>query len=146
MTKHVNHYLPPLHSVFVLAEGVQIVNFSEIQWSAKYFGIMFCFIKITTLCIFGRFTLIPTSMILGLGAAPLWSAKCTYLTMAGNLYAQKVGKIGKYIVTQYFGIFFLIYRSSGVWGNLIASLVFGQTPNKGNYVVKKTHEAYVICK
>ncbi|XP_060548310.1 protein unc-93 homolog A isoform X2 [Pantherophis guttatus] len=78
------------------------------------------------------FTLIPTSVILGLGAAPLWSAKCTYLTVAGNLYAQKVGKIGKHIVTQYFGIFFLIYRSSGVWGNLIASLVFGQTPNKAN--------------
>lgn len=134
MTKHMNHYLPPLHSVFVLAEGVQIINFSEIQWNDKYFGIMFCFIKITKLCVFGRFTLIPTSMILGLGAAPLWSAKCTYLTVAGNLYAQKVGKIGKYIVTQYFGIFFLIYRSSGVWGNLIASLVFDQTPNKGNYV------------
>ncbi|XP_015673950.1 protein unc-93 homolog A [Protobothrops mucrosquamatus] len=86
------------------------------------------------------FTLIPTSMILGLGAAPLWSAKCTYLTVAGNLYAQKVGKIGKYIVTQYFGIFFMIYRSSGIWGNLIASLVFDQTPNKVNLT-----EADVVC-
>ncbi|KAK9411735.1 protein unc-93A-like [Crotalus adamanteus] len=86
------------------------------------------------------FTLIPTSMILGLGAAPLWSAKCTYLTVAGNLYAQKVGKIGKYIVTQYFGIFFMIYRSSGIWGNLIASLVFDQIPNKVNLT-----EADMMC-
>ena len=26
------------------------------------------------------YTLIPTAFVLGLGAAPLWSAKCTYLT------------------------------------------------------------------
>ena len=26
------------------------------------------------------YTLIPTAFILGMGAAPLWSAKCTYLT------------------------------------------------------------------
>ena len=25
------------------------------------------------------YTLIPTALILGLGAAPMWSAKCTYL-------------------------------------------------------------------
>ncbi|XP_062981490.1 protein unc-93 homolog A [Elgaria multicarinata webbii] len=76
------------------------------------------------------YTLIPTSMILGLGGAPLWSAKCTYLTIAGNSYAQKAGKIGANIVSQYFGIFFLIFQSSGVWGNLISSLVFEQSPNK----------------
>ncbi|XP_053141288.1 protein unc-93 homolog A isoform X1 [Hemicordylus capensis] len=76
------------------------------------------------------YTLIPTSMILGLGGAPLWSAKCTYLTIAGNSYAQKAGKNGKDVVSQYFGIFFLIFQSSGVWGNLISSLVFGQTPHK----------------
>ncbi|XP_054856752.1 protein unc-93 homolog A [Eublepharis macularius] len=76
------------------------------------------------------YTLIPTSMILGLGGAPLWSAKCTYLTIAGNSYAQKAGKIGKDVINQYFGIFFLIFQSSGVWGNLISSLVFGQSPNR----------------
>ncbi|XP_042298317.1 protein unc-93 homolog A [Sceloporus undulatus] len=78
------------------------------------------------------YTLIPTSMILGLGGAPLWSAKCTYLTIAGNSYAAKAGKIGRDVVNQYFGIFFLIFQSSGIWGNLISSLVFGQTPNKMN--------------
>uniref|UniRef100_A0A6J0UZX9 Protein unc-93 homolog A n=1 Tax=Pogona vitticeps TaxID=103695 RepID=A0A6J0UZX9_9SAUR len=75
-------------------------------------------------------TLIPTSLILGLGGAPLWSAKCTYLTIAANAYAPKAGKVGRDVVNQYFGIFFLIFQSSGVWGNLISSLVFDQTPNK----------------
>ncbi|XP_015277658.1 PREDICTED: protein unc-93 homolog A [Gekko japonicus] len=78
------------------------------------------------------YTLIPTSVILGLGGAPLWSAKCTYLTIAGNIYAQKAGKIGKDVINQYFGIFFLIFQSSGVWGNLISSLVLGQSTNTAN--------------
>ena len=29
-------------------------------------------------------TLIPASVLVGLGAAPLWSAKCTYLTTIGR--------------------------------------------------------------
>ena len=30
------------------------------------------------------YTLLPTGFLLGLGAAPLWSAKCTYLTQLAN--------------------------------------------------------------
>uniref|UniRef100_F7ASJ9 Protein unc-93 homolog A n=1 Tax=Macaca mulatta TaxID=9544 RepID=F7ASJ9_MACMU len=76
------------------------------------------------------YTLIPTSILLGLGAAPLWSAQSTYLTIMGNTHAKKAGKHGKDVVNQYFGIFFLVFQSSGVWGNLISSLVFGQTPSQ----------------
>ncbi|XP_075056801.1 protein unc-93 homolog A-like isoform X2 [Mixophyes fleayi] len=81
------------------------------------------------------YTLIPTSVILGFGGAPLWAAKCTYLTESGNRYAEKVGKVGKDIVNQYFGLFFLIFQSSGVWGNLISSLIFGQTPDAGSGIL-----------
>ncbi|XP_042109653.1 protein unc-93 homolog A isoform X3 [Ovis aries] len=77
------------------------------------------------------YTLIPTSVLVGLGAAALWSAQGTYLTIVGNMQARKTGQVGKDVVNQYFGIFFLIFQSSGVWGNLISSLVFGQTPTQG---------------
>ncbi|KAJ8791524.1 hypothetical protein J1605_020620 [Eschrichtius robustus] len=62
-----------------------------------------------------------------------WYARVqgTYLTIMGNTHAEKTGKVGKDVVSQYFGIFFLIFQSSGVWGNLISSLVFGQTPTQG---------------
>ncbi|XP_023562260.1 protein unc-93 homolog A isoform X2 [Octodon degus] len=76
------------------------------------------------------YTLVPTSVLLGLGAAPLWSAQCTYLTVLGTSQARKAGKLSKDVVNKYFGIFFFIFQSSGVWGNLISSLVLGQTPNK----------------
>ncbi|XP_075453042.1 protein unc-93 homolog A-like isoform X2 [Ascaphus truei] len=72
------------------------------------------------------YSLIITSAILGFGGGPLWAAKCTYLTVSGIHYAEKTGKGKMDIVNQYFGIFFLIYQSSGVWGNLISSLVLAQ--------------------
>ncbi|XP_040409201.1 protein unc-93 homolog A isoform X2 [Cygnus olor] len=87
------------------------------------------------------YTLIPTSVILGLGGAPLWSAKCTYLTIAGNSYAEKAGKNGKDIINQYFGVFFLIFQSSGIWGNLISSLIFSQSSNK----VEISEESLACC-
>lgn len=49
----------------------------------------------------------------------------------GSTRARKAGKVGKDVVNHYFGMFFLIFQSSGVWGNLISSLVFGQTPTQG---------------
>ncbi|XP_029352746.1 protein unc-93 homolog A [Echeneis naucrates] len=80
----------------------------------------------------GWYTLMPTSVILGLGGSPLWSAKCTYLTISGNIQASKEGKKGSDIINQYFGIFFFIFQSSAVWGNLMSSLIFGQDTNIAN--------------
>uniref|UniRef100_A0A096MIK9 Protein unc-93 homolog A n=1 Tax=Poecilia formosa TaxID=48698 RepID=A0A096MIK9_POEFO len=77
----------------------------------------------------GWYTLIPTSFILGLGGSPLWSAKCTYLTISGNVQAAKDNKKGADVVNHYFGIFFFIFQSSAVWGNLMSSLIFGQDSN-----------------
>lgn len=88
-----------------------------------------------------RYTLIPTSVILGLGGSPLWSAKCTYLTISGNVQAGKDGKKGSDVINQYFGIFFFIFQSSGVWGNLMSSLIFGQDTSIG----RKTAETGVCA-
>ncbi|KAJ8396214.1 hypothetical protein AAFF_G00020810 [Aldrovandia affinis] len=79
----------------------------------------------------GWATLIPTSVILGLGGSPLWSAKCTFLTISGNLQAEKENKRGQDVINQYFGMFFLIFQSSAVWGNLMSSLIFGSDSDIG---------------
>lgn len=81
--------------------------------------------------LFHRYTLIPTSVILGLGGSTLWSAKCTYLTISGNVQAAKEGKKGADVINQYFGVFFFLFQSSGVWGNLMSSLIFGQDTTTG---------------
>lgn len=73
----------------------------------------------------------PTSVILGLGGAPLWSAKSTYLTIAGNTQAAVQGERGPDVINQYFGIFFFFFQSSTVWGNLMSSLIFRQDDKIG---------------
>ena len=67
------------------------------------------------------FTLIPAAVILGFAAAPLWIAKCAYLTKAGNRYADLQGIAVEPIIVRFFGIFFLFFQTSLVWGNIISS-------------------------
>ncbi|KAG7155255.1 protein unc-93 homolog A-like [Homarus americanus] len=69
------------------------------------------------------YTLVPTAAILGIGAAPLWAAKCTYLTKVGTLYAQLTGEDNGVVITRFFGIFFLFFQSTNIWGNIISSTV-----------------------
>jgi len=73
------------------------------------------------------YTLVPGAIILGLGAAPMWSAKCTYLTQVGNIYAELTNQAVEPIIVKFFGIFFLFFQSSSIWGNLISSAVLGMT-------------------
>uniref|UniRef100_T1J282 UNC93-like protein n=1 Tax=Strigamia maritima TaxID=126957 RepID=T1J282_STRMM len=82
------------------------------------------------------FTLIPAAVVLGIGAAPLWSAKCTYLTQIGSEYAQHVGRKAEVIIVRYFGIFFMIFQSGQITGNLISSLVLKpEQDNTTHYVI-----------
>ncbi|XP_042156449.1 protein unc-93 homolog A-like isoform X1 [Oncorhynchus tshawytscha] len=77
-------------------------------------------------------TLLPTSIILGFGESPLWSATSTYLTINGRKQAEKDKKKNQDVINQYFGILFLLYQSSAVWGNLMSSIVFGQDSTSVN--------------
>ncbi|XP_069463950.1 protein unc-93 homolog A-like isoform X2 [Ambystoma mexicanum] len=91
-------------------------------------GSMCCYVTYTLANFYPQwYTLIPTSIILGFGGGPLWASKCTYLTTTGIRYAERQGKDKMDVVNHFFGIFFLIYQSSGVWGNLISSLIFSQS-------------------
>ncbi|XP_018566414.1 UNC93-like protein isoform X2 [Anoplophora glabripennis] len=69
------------------------------------------------------FTMIPAGLLIGLGGAPLWCAKCTYLTVISKTYSKINNVASDIIVTRFFGIFFMFYQFSQVWGNLISSAV-----------------------
>jgi len=78
------------------------------------------------------YTLVPGAIILGLGAAPMWSAKCTYLSQVGNIYGELTDQPVEPIIVKFFGIFFLFFQSSSIWGNLISSAVLGMTSDGDN--------------
>lgn len=68
-------------------------------------------------------TLIPATIVQGLGGAPLWTAKCAYLTTMANDYAAQTRQKANDVVTRFFGLFFMIFQTAQIWGNLISYYV-----------------------
>ncbi|KAJ8302902.1 hypothetical protein KUTeg_019298 [Tegillarca granosa] len=56
----------------------------------------------------------PTAFILGLGAAPLWAGKCTYLTQLATWYAKLTGTTEDDIVNRFFGFFFMFFQTKAM--------------------------------
>jgi len=101
---------------------------------------MFCYTAYIGAQFYPHFgTLIPGAIILGMGAAPMWSAKCTYLSQVGGIYGEITQEPVEPIIVRFFGIFFLFFQSSSIWGNLISSSVLGK--GKGNCNVTVDFEA-----
>ena len=67
--------------------------------------------------------MIPAAIIIGIGAGPLWTAKCTYLTEIAGFYAHLSKEDNETVVNRFFGIFFAMFQISQIMGNLISSLV-----------------------
>lgn len=69
------------------------------------------------------YTLVPAGILLGMGAAPMWASKATYLTQLGQVYAKLTDQSIEAIIVRFFGFFFLAWQTAELWGNLISSLV-----------------------
>ncbi|KAG5325046.1 UN93L protein, partial [Pseudoatta argentina] len=78
------------------------------------------------------YTLVPAGVLLGLGAAPMWAAKATYLTQVGGVYAKITDQPVDAIVVRFFGFFFLAWQTAELWGNLISSLVLSDGGHSGD--------------
>jgi hypothetical protein len=73
------------------------------------------------------YTIIPASLIQGVGSALLWNGLCTYITEIGLNEASIKSKSTNAVLSRYFGIFFLILQFSMVLGNLVSSIILSQT-------------------
>jgi len=60
---------------------------------------------------------------IGLAAAPLWAAKCTYLTETGFRYAALNFESPNVVIVRFFGIFFMIVHLGQVVGNAMSSSI-----------------------
>jgi len=61
-----------------------VIKRFTVKWAMV--GSMLCYSTYIAAQFYPRFwTLIPAAIILGMGAAPMWSAKCTYLTQVSNV-------------------------------------------------------------
>lgn len=65
---------------------------------------------------------IPTSLMVGIGGGPLWCGQCTYFSTVADVYSELSNTPTAIVVVRFFGIFYMAYRSSQIWGNLISWL------------------------
>ena len=86
------------------------------------------------------YTLIPTAFILGLGAAPMWSAKCTYLNQVAHKMAQLEGVATELVVVKFFAIFFFFFQCNSIIGNIISTSVLSSGVSN-----TKTDADLIIC-
>nr|CAD7596668.1 unnamed protein product [Timema genevievae] len=70
------------------------------------------------------YTMIPAALFVGLGGGPLWCGKCTYLSVVADIYSKLTNIPTDTLTIRFFGVFFMIFQCSQIWGNLISSLVF----------------------
>ncbi|CAL4091621.1 unnamed protein product, partial [Meganyctiphanes norvegica] len=119
-------------------------------WVIKKFKVK----KAMTICMLGYlpyfavqvqpslYTLVPAAFSMGLAAAPLWTSQCTYFTLVANSLSALTGEEQDVILTRFFGIFFLFFRSTEAVGNLVTSSVFSQDTHSK---VSPSESALVHC-
>ena len=105
-----------------------------------------CYVTYTAANFYPQYyTLIPTAIILGLAGAPLWSAKCAYVTTAAQKYSRISGEKEEAVVTRFFGIFFMFFQLTQLFGNLISSLILSDITTDG-VAFKAVHNTTYISR
>lgn len=77
-------------------------------------------------------TMIPASILVGLCAAPLWTAQCSYFTIIGTRYAKINGEPEDAVISRFFGIFFMFFQISSITGSVISSTILAPQPANPN--------------
>ena len=72
--------------------------------------------------------------VTGLAAAPLLTAHATYLNQIARYHAQHKRQKDEISISLFFGIFFALYGTNTIWGNIISYFVLNQSslPQKVN--------------
>ncbi|XP_060607469.1 protein unc-93 homolog A-like isoform X1 [Ruditapes philippinarum] len=91
------------------------------------------------------YTVIPASVIIGIGAAHFWLAMPAYVIDIAKGYAQITGTVDQDRVTFFFGIVFAAIYTSNIWGNLFSSMVFRQDSTNETLESKDIHCGPSYC-
>ncbi|XP_069112377.1 protein unc-93 homolog A-like [Argopecten irradians] len=75
--------------------------------------------------------MVPTALLCGLAAAPLWASQSSYLSQLSRYYAKANNMKPKDAISYLFGIFYMCVNASKITGNLLAALVLKQD-DRGN--------------
>ncbi len=84
---------------------------NRFRWRPGRDNVAFLWMKTSLLFRYGVWaTMTPASIIVGLCAAPLWTAQCSYFTLEAGRYAALSKETEEAVVSRFFGIFFCFFQ------------------------------------
>jgi len=118
-----------------------LIKYLKVKWTLVV--CIFCYSTYMAAQFYPEFyTLIPTAFILGLGAAPMWSAKCTYLNQVAHRLAALEGLAAELVVVKFFAIFFFFFQCNSILGSIIHSTVLSS--GSGNETIVELTDADIL--
>jgi hypothetical protein len=69
------------------------------------------------------YTLIPTSVTVGLGQSMAWTGQVSYLAKLASDYTFASKEVSEYDIYKFNGIFLACFQTTHIWGNLVSSLM-----------------------
>ena len=122
-----------LYAVFTLCclIGPYVVDYLGAKWSITtaffifsiFCGANFIVAQFPTVIALQWGLLVPASGLVGFAASFLWTAQGAYVTLNANKYAAALNMDEKAVLGTFYGIFFGIFQTTQISGNLAASLL-----------------------
>ncbi|CAF4911121.1 unnamed protein product, partial [Rotaria sp. Silwood1] len=103
-----------------------LIDIFGLKWTAIICEIGYIFYIIVNIRPLPSLMYISAGLV-GLGAAPLWTSQATYINRIARYYAHHKEKEVGVIVSLFFGIFYAIYYTNLIWGNLLSYLILNQS-------------------
>lgn len=69
------------------------------------------------------YTLIPSSIVIGIGSGPIWAGMSTHLASVAVIITPYTLESFKDTISKFTGIFFFIFQLTQILGNVVSSLV-----------------------
>ena len=99
-----------------------LVRFMKTKYSLL-FGFLCHVIYILTNFYPEFYTLVPSSVIIGIGSGPLWAGLSTHLASVAVIISPFATESFDVLISKFTGLFFFIFQLTQILGNLVSSLV-----------------------
>lgn len=109
-------------SAFSCLYGPTLVQKICPNWTVILSFVMFA-IFVSTHFYPAPYTIIPSTVILGLFYGPFLCAQSTFIILLASKYSSNRENVQDKVIQRFLRLFYFMYNSSQIWGNFISSII-----------------------
>lgn len=115
------------------------------NWTVILTFVMFA-IYISTHFYPAPYVIVPSSVLLALFYGPFLCAQSTFLMLLASKYSSSKGALQDKVIQRFLRLFYFMYNSSQIWGNLISSVILSNGSSKLPSKAHSSHFKSTVCK